>query len=85
MNPHASTDLPFATGHGDVDKATGVCDTLLGPSLRHLLLLLRFHLSVSEAERFLRPTLGVCDLTFPARASDPWTLPMIAVASNLYV
>lgn len=24
-------------------------------------------------------TLGVCDLTFPARASDPWTLPMIAV------
>lgn len=26
-------------------------------------------------------TLGVCDLTFPARASEPWTLPMIAVCS----
>lgn len=24
-------------------------------------------------------TFGVCDLTFPARASEPWTLPMIAV------
>ena len=24
-------------------------------------------------------TFGVCDLTFPARASDPWTLPMMAV------
>ncbi len=24
-------------------------------------------------------TLGVCDLTLPARASEPWTLPMIAV------
>ena len=23
-------------------------------------------------------TLGVCDFTFPARASEPWTLPMIA-------
>lgn len=23
-------------------------------------------------------TLGVCDLTFPARAREPWTLPMIA-------
>ena len=23
-------------------------------------------------------TLGVCDLTLPARASEPWTLPMIA-------
>ena len=27
----------------------------------------------------MRRTLGVCDLTLPARASDPWTLPMIAV------
>ena len=24
-------------------------------------------------------TFGVCDLTLPARASEPWTLPMIAV------
>ena len=24
-------------------------------------------------------TLGVCDLTLPARASEPWTLPMLAV------
>ena len=24
-------------------------------------------------------TFGVCDLTFPARARDPWTLPMFAV------
>jgi len=24
-------------------------------------------------------TFGVCDLTFPARARDPWTFPMIAV------
>jgi hypothetical protein len=24
-------------------------------------------------------TFGVCDLTLPARARDPWTLPMIAV------
>lgn len=24
-------------------------------------------------------TFGVCDLTFPARARDPWTLPMLAV------
>ena len=23
-------------------------------------------------------TFGVCDLTLPARARDPWTLPMIA-------
>jgi hypothetical protein len=23
-------------------------------------------------------TLGVCDLTLPARASEPWTLPMLA-------
>ena len=37
-------------------------------------------------ERFLAPaegewyrTLGVCDLTLPARASEPWTLPMLAV------
>lgn len=29
--------------------------------------------------RWKVPTLGVCDLTLPARASDPWTLPMIAV------
>jgi hypothetical protein len=36
-------------------------------------------------ERFLAPaerewcrTLGVCDLTLPARASEPWTLPMLA-------
>lgn len=28
-------------------------------------------------------TFGVCDLTFPARASEPWTLPMIAVFSLL--
>ena len=26
-------------------------------------------------------TLGVCDLTFPARASEPCTFPMIAVVS----
>ena len=24
-------------------------------------------------------TLGVCDLTLPARASEPWTLPMVTV------
>jgi hypothetical protein len=43
---------------------------------------------VSElgGERFPAPaegewyrTLGVCDLTLPARASEPWTLPMLAV------
>ena len=27
-------------------------------------------------------TLGVCDLTLPARASEPWTLPMIAVRAR---
>ena len=24
-------------------------------------------------------TFGVCDFTFPARARDPWTLPMMTV------
>lgn len=28
-------------------------------------------------------TFGVCDLTFPARARDPWTLPMIASYNSL--
>ena len=32
-----------------------------------------------SAEQEHNHTLGVCDLTLPARASDPWTLPMIAV------
>ena len=26
-------------------------------------------------------TFGVCDLTLPARASEPWTFPMIAVGA----
>ena len=36
----------------------------------------RFH-ALAEGEWYR--TLGVCDLTLPARASEPWTLPMLAV------
>ena len=31
-----------------------------------------------QAEGEWYRTLGVCDLTLPARASEPWTLPMLA-------
>lgn len=31
-----------------------------------------------ERQQAGRHTFGVCDLTFPARAREPWTLPMIA-------
>ena len=34
-------------------------------------------LALAEGEWYR--TLGVCDLTLPARASEPWTLPMLAV------
>lgn len=30
-------------------------------------------------------TLGVCDLTLPARASEPWTLPMLAFDLGFYL
>ena len=32
--------------------------------------------AVLEGQRVVR-TFGVCDFTFPARASEPWTLPMV--------
>jgi hypothetical protein len=38
------TDLPLATGHGDVDEAAGVSEPLLGATLRGLLLLLGLNL-----------------------------------------
>jgi hypothetical protein len=34
---------------------------------------------LAQAEGEWYRTLGVCDLTLPARASEPWTLPMLAV------
>jgi hypothetical protein len=38
------TDLPLATGHGDVDEAAGVSEPLLGATLGGLLLLLGLNL-----------------------------------------
>jgi hypothetical protein len=38
------TDLPLATGHGDVDEAAGVSEPLLGAALGGLLLLLGLNL-----------------------------------------
>ena len=40
----SSTDLPLATGHGDVDEAAGVSEPLLGAALGGLLLLLGLNL-----------------------------------------
>jgi hypothetical protein len=39
-----ATDLPLATGHGDVDEAAGVSEPLLGAALGGLLLLLGLNL-----------------------------------------
>lgn len=38
------TYLPLASGHGDVDEAAGVSDSLLGTALGGLLLLLGLNL-----------------------------------------
>jgi hypothetical protein len=38
------TDLPLATGHGDVDETAGVSESLLGAALGGLLLLLGLNL-----------------------------------------
>ena len=35
-------------------------------------------LCIGERKGEAKHTLGVCDLTFPARASEPWAFPMIA-------
>lgn len=40
----AKTDLPLATGHGDVDETAGVCEPLLRAALGGLLLLLGLNL-----------------------------------------
>jgi hypothetical protein len=39
-----TTDLPLATGHGDVDEAAGVSESLLRAALGGLLLLLGLNL-----------------------------------------
>ena len=39
-----STDLPLATGHGDVDETASVSEPLLGAALGGLLLLLGLNL-----------------------------------------
>jgi hypothetical protein len=43
-HPAAVTNLPLATGHGDVDEATGVSESLLRAALGGLLLLLGLNL-----------------------------------------
>lgn len=39
--------LPLAAGHGDIDEAPGVCDSLLRAALWGLLLLLGFDLRLT--------------------------------------
>jgi hypothetical protein len=81
------TNLPLASGHGDVDKSSDVDHPLAGAALGRLLLLLRLDLDVESVDasdqallrRLVYDTFGVCDLTLPARAREPCTLPMIAV------
>jgi hypothetical protein len=74
--PMRCSYLALATGHGNVDEAAGVCEPLLGAALGRLLLLLGFDLAfrlvVGGGRKCVgERTLGVCDLTFPARARDP--------------
>jgi hypothetical protein len=78
--------LSLAASEGNVDETASVLDALLRTTLGGLLLLLRLNLFGVANQRsvailtgaFPCPTLGVCDLTFPARAREPCTLPMIA-------
>lgn len=44
MQTIITTDLPLATGHGDVDEAAGVSEPLLRAALGGLLLLLGLNL-----------------------------------------
>lgn len=89
--------LSLATGHRYVHEPPGVCDSLLSSAFGRLLLLLRFDLlqieniSICHAQSCdgwqdagMR-TFGVWDLTLPARAREPWTLPMIAVWIQWYL
>lgn len=60
--------LPLATGHGDIDEAAGVCDSLLRAALWRLLLLLWLdlvHPSVS-----LVPQHSPCHLCHPMCLND---------------
>jgi hypothetical protein len=51
-----ATNLPLATGEGNVHEAAGVCDSLLRPALGGLLLLLRLNLLISiHQHSFLMP------------------------------
>ena len=79
--------LPLATCHCDIDEATGVSDSLLRSAFRGLLLLLGLNLCLAQVssrldlQYILRRGLlafGVCDLTLPARAREPCTLPIFA-------
>lgn len=45
------------------------------------------HMMISPKTKKKNPkkkelTFGVCDLTLPARASDPWTFPILSCAFN---
>jgi hypothetical protein len=46
-----ATNLPLATGEGNVHEAAGVCDSLLRPALGGLLLLLRLNLLICVRQR----------------------------------
>ena len=75
----ALTDLPLATGHGDVDETAGVCDPLLRAALGGLLLLLGLNLHIVLSEPCARlflvsagdggATSGASDSVLPAPPS----------------
>ena len=75
--------LAFATCHGDIDKSSSINHSFISTPLGRFLLFGGLHLSTKELlensgyEELMEDiTFGVCDLTLPARARDPWTFPM---------
>lgn len=70
----------YARNHQHRFRRSSQPDTLDAVSAGASFVFLRMPLpilAISHVYQNMR-TLGVCDLTFPARARDPWTLPMIA-------